>query len=85
MIQKQLSLKPYEPFILYPTLLKAKYTKKENKFCKFLKIFKTLNVNDPFANTIVEMPSCAKSLKVILCIERSRSFYNSLHDWQYLL
>lgn len=37
-IQEQLSLKPYEPFILFLAFLKVKYMTKKGKFSKFLEI-----------------------------------------------
>lgn len=59
-------LKPYEPFVPYSALLKAKYLKRESKFSKLLENFKKSHLNVLCANDIVEMPSCIKSIKEIL-------------------
>lgn len=55
MIQKQLSLKPYDSCISYSACIKAKYQKREGTFSKLLEIFKKLHTNDPCADDIVKI------------------------------
>ncbi|XP_073138979.1 uncharacterized protein [Henckelia pumila] len=52
----------------FPAALKK--AKLDSQFAKFLKVFKKLNINIPFADALMQMPSYAKFLKEILSNKR---------------
>ncbi|XP_073153384.1 uncharacterized protein [Henckelia pumila] len=52
----------------FPAALKK--SKLDSQFAKFLEVFKKLNINIPFADTLMQMPSYAKFLKEILSNKR---------------
>ncbi|XP_073133337.1 uncharacterized protein [Henckelia pumila] len=52
----------------FPAALKK--AKLDSQFAKFLEIFKKLNINIPFADALMQMPSYAKFLKEILSNKR---------------
>ncbi|XP_073133563.1 uncharacterized protein [Henckelia pumila] len=52
----------------FPAALKK--AKLDSQFAKFLEVFKKLNINIPFADTLMQMPSYAKFLKEILSNKR---------------
>ncbi|XP_073127237.1 uncharacterized protein [Henckelia pumila] len=52
----------------FPVALKKE--KLDSQFGKFLEVFKKLNINIPFADTLMQMPSYAKFLKEILSNKR---------------
>ncbi|XP_022845330.1 uncharacterized protein LOC111368332 [Olea europaea var. sylvestris] len=61
-------VKAYVPPIPFPQRLQRK--KLDNRFAKFVEIFKKLHINIPFADTIAQMSSHAKFLKEISSNER---------------
>ncbi|XP_022891993.1 uncharacterized protein LOC111406859 [Olea europaea var. sylvestris] len=61
-------VKAYVPPIFFPQRLQRKTLDKQ--FAKFVEIFKKLNINIPFADTIAQTPSYTKFLKEILSNER---------------
>ncbi|XP_073119981.1 uncharacterized protein [Henckelia pumila] len=52
----------------FPAALKK--VKLDSQFAKFLEVFKKLNINIPFADSLMQMPSYAKLLKEILYNKR---------------
>ncbi|XP_073133414.1 uncharacterized protein [Henckelia pumila] len=52
----------------FPAALKK--VKLDSQFAKFLEVFKKLNINIPFADALMQMPSYAKLLKEILSSKR---------------
>ncbi|XP_073120170.1 uncharacterized protein [Henckelia pumila] len=52
----------------FPAALKK--AKLDSQFAKFLEVFKKLNINIPFADALMQMPSYAKFLKEILSSKR---------------
>ncbi|XP_073121533.1 uncharacterized protein [Henckelia pumila] len=52
----------------FPASLKK--AKLDSQFAKFLEVFKKLNINIPFADALMQMPSYAKFLKEILSSKR---------------
>ncbi|XP_073152975.1 uncharacterized protein [Henckelia pumila] len=52
----------------FPAALKK--AKLDSQFAKFLEVFKKLNINIPFADALMKMPSYAKFLKEILSSKR---------------
>ncbi|XP_022846365.1 uncharacterized protein LOC111369115 [Olea europaea var. sylvestris] len=58
-------LKPSLPFL-------QRYLKKEfdEKFAKFLEVFKKIHINIPFAETLAQMPNYAKFLKEVMSKKR---------------
>ncbi|XP_073153803.1 uncharacterized protein [Henckelia pumila] len=52
----------------FPAALKK--AKLDSQFAKFLEVFKKLNINIPFADALMQMPSYAKFLKEILSNKR---------------
>ncbi|XP_022846408.1 uncharacterized protein LOC111369161 [Olea europaea var. sylvestris] len=61
-------VKAYVPPIPFPQRLQRK--KLDNQFAKFVKIFKKLHINIPFADAIAQMSSYAKFLNEILSNKR---------------
>ncbi|XP_073153332.1 uncharacterized protein [Henckelia pumila] len=53
-----------------PFLAALKKAKLDSQFRKFLEVFKKLNINIPFADALIQMPSYAKFLKEILSNKR---------------
>lgn len=47
-----------------------KKDKQEEKFKKFLDVFKTLYINVPFVEALVQMPTYTKFLKELLTYKR---------------
>ncbi|XP_022841946.1 uncharacterized protein LOC111365637 [Olea europaea var. sylvestris] len=64
---------PDNPPILKPPLpFPHRYLKKEfdEKFAKFLEVFKKIHINIPFAETLAQMPNYAKFLKEVMSKKR---------------
>ena len=57
-------IREYVPPIPFP--LKLHKYKLEKQFSKFIEVFKKLQINIPFADTLAQMPSYAKFMKEIL-------------------
>ena len=47
----------------------------DNRFTKFMEVFKKLNINIPFADALEQMPSYVKFIKDILPKKRILSYY----------
>ncbi|XP_057740103.1 uncharacterized protein LOC130957252 [Arachis stenosperma] len=62
-------LRSYPPKAPYPQQLKKK--EDDSQFSRFLKIFKRLQINIPFAEAIEQMPLYAKFLKELMTKKRS--------------
>ena len=67
-IQGSQLLRPYVPPIPFPGRLKKQ--KLDERFAKFLDVFKNLQINIPFLEAIQEMPSYAKFIKELLSKKR---------------
>ncbi|KAL6281817.1 hypothetical protein ACE6H2_012746 [Prunus campanulata] len=61
-------VKPYVPPIPFPQRLKKK--KLDEKYFKFLEMFKKLEINIPFADALEQMPNYAKFMKDIISKKR---------------
>ena len=57
-------VRAYTPAVLFPHRLQK--AKKEEKFSKFLELFKKIEINIPFVEALTQMPNYAKFLKDIL-------------------
>ena len=64
------------PPIPYPQRLKK--NKLDNKFTKFMEVFKKLHINIPFADALEQMPSYVKFMKDILSKKRRLSNYETI-------
>ncbi|XP_022854793.1 uncharacterized protein LOC111376097 [Olea europaea var. sylvestris] len=64
----KLTVNPYEPQIPFPQRLKKQ--KLEQRYKKFLEVFKKLHINILLADTLFQMPSYAKFLKDIISNKR---------------
>ncbi|XP_073152742.1 uncharacterized protein [Henckelia pumila] len=64
--QREKELEPSTP----GTTAALKKSKLDSQFAKFLEVFKKLNINIPFADALMQMPSYAKFLKEILSSKR---------------
>ncbi|XP_021737522.1 uncharacterized protein LOC110704041 [Chenopodium quinoa] len=73
---KHVPLKPYVPPNPFPQRLMQ--NKVENQYEKFLKIFKQLHVNIPFADALMQIPSYAKFLKEITSKKRKLEDYETI-------
>ena len=63
--------------ILYPQLLKK--NKLDKQFAKFMKVFKKLHINIPFANALEQMPNYVKFMKEILSKKRRLSDFEIMN------
>ena len=61
-------VKPYVPPVLFPQRLQQ--TKLDKQFEKFLKVFKQLHINIPFADALAQIPAYGKFLKEIMSNKR---------------
>ena len=57
-------IKAYTPAVPFPQMIQK--AMKEEKFSKFLEIFKNIEISIPFAESIIQMPKYAKFMKEIL-------------------
>ena len=67
-MKKKEDVQAYMPFVPFPQRLQR--AKMEEKFSKFLDMFKTIEINIPFAEALAHMPNYAKFLKDILSKKR---------------
>ena len=67
-LQKKEEVKVYLPPIPFPYRLQK--SKMDDKFSKFLNMFKKIEVNIPFAKALAQMPYYAKFMKYILSKKR---------------
>ena len=66
--KKKEGVPAYTPSMPFPQRLQK--SRREERFCKFLDIFKKIEINIPFAEVISQMPLYAKFLKEILSKKR---------------
>ncbi|XP_052204333.1 uncharacterized protein LOC127809523 [Diospyros lotus] len=69
-------VKPYVPPIPFPQRLKQ--NKVDKQFEKFLKVFKQLRINIPFADALAQIPAYAKFLKEIMSNKRKLEDYKTI-------
>ena len=65
---KKEEVKAYEPQVPFPKRLQR--AKLEEKFSRFLNIFKKIGINIPFSKALTQMPLYAKFMKKILSRKR---------------
>ncbi|XP_019158452.1 PREDICTED: uncharacterized protein LOC109155179 [Ipomoea nil] len=70
-------VKPYVPPIPYPQRLQKRNW--DNKFKRFLEVFKKLQINIPFAETLANMPSYAKYIKEIVSNKKKLEEFATVH------
>ncbi|KAA3461343.1 Aspartic peptidase [Gossypium australe] len=64
----KLVITEYQPRVSYPNAMKKDRT--DEQFGKFLKVLKTLNINLPFLEALLQMPNSRKYLKELLTNKR---------------
>ncbi|XP_019103097.1 uncharacterized protein LOC104884263 [Beta vulgaris subsp. vulgaris] len=69
-------VKPYVPPIPFPQ--RPKKNKFDNQFEKFLKMFKELQINIPFVDALMQIPSYSKFLKEIMSKKRKLEDYETI-------
>ena len=69
-------VKAYKPKVPFPA--RFKHDALDKQFAKFLKVFKKLHINIPFADALAQMPSYAKCLKEILKNKRKLEDYETV-------
>ncbi|XP_019177611.1 PREDICTED: uncharacterized protein LOC109172843 [Ipomoea nil] len=71
------TVKPYVPLIPYPQRLQKR--NRDNNFKRFLEVFKKLQINIPFAETLANMPSYAKYIKEIVSNKKKLEELATVH------
>ena len=67
-LRKKEEVKAYNPPVSFPQRLQK--SKLEEKFSKFLNMFKKIEINIPFLEALTQMPHYAKFMKYILSKKR---------------
>ena len=65
-----------KPNVPYPQRLRRKQL--DQKFDKFMEIFKKLHINIPIAEVLEQMPGCVKFMKDILTKKRKLGDYETI-------
>ena len=67
-VQKK-EVRVYQPLALFPQRLQQ--SKLDSQYARFLKIFKKLEINIPFAEALAQMPHYVKFMKDIISKKRN--------------
>ena len=68
-----------EPTVPIPYPQSLNKNKLDKQFTKFMKVFKKLHINIPFADTLEQMPSYVKFMKDILSNKRRLSDFETVN------